>query len=521
MPRTFNIAGPCVPVKHYMIPPGRRIPDVQSLIDEESYFVIHAPRQSGKTTYLRSLCDDVMGAGERVAVYVSLARAQGLVERDEGIPAIVGSMAAASRPLGDLAVGGATVDRALALGPSLALGELLTEWCASLPRPLVLLFDEADCLAEDTLISFLRQLREGYVERATLPFPASVALVGMRNIRDYKAKIRPDSDTLGSASPFNILSDSLTLRNFTRDEVAELYQQHTEDTGQRFEEPAVDLVFNLANGQPWLVNALARHCVRELVTDRLLPVTVDHVEEAKETLILERPTHLDSLMERLREERVRRVIEPILSGDSVSVDPMGDDYRYVTDLGLLRKEGHDTVVSNAIYREVMPRYLNAITQEERSLPAPGSFTQPDGSLDMLALLRSFQQFWRENADVWIEKYTYREAGPHLILQAFLQRVVNRGGAIDREYAAGTGRVDLCVRWKGHRYALELKVVDGRRGPEKVEAEGLRQLAEYLDRLGLTEGYLVLFDQRPGASWEERIFDRVAEHERKRVTVIGA
>ena len=48
MPRFFNTAGPCVAADHYMLPPMRRLPEVRGLIDEKRYFVLHAPRQSGK-----------------------------------------------------------------------------------------------------------------------------------------------------------------------------------------------------------------------------------------------------------------------------------------------------------------------------------------------------------------------------------------------------------------------------------------------------------------------------------------
>jgi hypothetical protein len=54
----------------------------------------------------------------------------------------------------------------------------------------------------------------------------------------------------------------------------------------------------------------------------------------------------------------------------------------------------------------------------------------------LGLLKAFQEFLRENSEIWVEKYEYKEAAPHLILQAFLQRVIKRGGEIIRKYASG-------------------------------------------------------------------------------------
>ena len=125
------------------------------------------------------------------------------------------------------------------------------------------------------------------------------------------------------------------MRDFSAEEVAELYAQHTSDTGQAFEPDAVELAFELTQGQPWLVNALARQCVEVIVPDRKRPVTAANVQRARELLIERQDTHLDSLAERLREERVRRVIEPILAGGLLP-DLQSDDVRYVNDLGLTR-----------------------------------------------------------------------------------------------------------------------------------------------------------------------------------------
>ena len=140
---------------------------------------------------------------------------------------------------------------------------------------------------------------------------------------------------MGSSSPFNIKDESLTLRNFTRDEVGELYAQHTAETGQLFLPEAADRAFDLTCGQPWLVNALARRLVQDLVTDRAQSLTAADVTRAKELLIQRQDTHLDSLSERLREPRVRQVVEPMLAG-WVTGDLPPDDVRYVCDLGLLR-----------------------------------------------------------------------------------------------------------------------------------------------------------------------------------------
>ena len=517
MNRFFNTAGPCVPGKHYLLDASERLLEVVELIRREQYFVIHAARQSGKTTLLLDLRKTLEAEGKHRALYCSLESLQGVTDPKDGLPAIVRCLIDA------LCIWPAVARNDLAADLDFAdftnvLKTMLRRLCAALDKPLVLLLDEVDCLSEGTLVTFLRQLRDGFVNRAGgSPFPSSVALVGMRNIRDYKAQIRPGGATLGSASPFNIASESLTLKNFTEAEVGALYAQHTADTGQVFPPEALARAFHWSQGQPWLVNALAREVVDKMLgMDYAKPVDAPMFDAAAERLILRRDTHIDSLVERLREERVRRIVEPVILGNEPDVDLMSDDARYVVDLGLLRTDRKRWEAANPIYREVMIRALSFTTQESLS---PGLVNRwiADGRLDMNGLLRGFQVFWRENADVWVEKYDYREAAPHLILMAFLQRVVNGGAHIDREFALGRKRLDLCVQMGPHRYPVELKL----RQSAKTEAEGLEQLGEYMDACGAKEGWLVIFDRRPRRPWSRRIFWRTVKSGPRTIHVVGA
>jgi hypothetical protein len=231
--KDFNIAGPCNSSNHYMLDPLRNIgKDLMRLIDREYYFVIHAARQSGKTTLLWELTDKIEAESKYHALYCSLESVQDIVEQSEGIPAIVKTIKSAITNIGLPAGFAKNADYG---DYSNVLKNSLVEYCRNLDKPLTVFFDEADCLSNGTLISFLRQLRDGYVSRARIPFVRSIALVGMRNIRDYKSRIRDDSATLGSSSPFNIVSESMTLKNFTKEDVTELYSQHTSGTSQIFE----------------------------------------------------------------------------------------------------------------------------------------------------------------------------------------------------------------------------------------------------------------------------------------------
>jgi hypothetical protein len=390
----------------------------------------------------------------------------------------------------------------------------------SLDKPLVILFDEADCLSEGTLISFLRQLRDGYNDRSITPFVHSIALVGMRNIRDYKAKVRPDSATLGSASPFNIITKALTIKNFTKEEIVQLYNQHTDDTGQIFEDNAIDLVWEQTQGQPWLVNAVAREVIVEILqSDYTKPVTTELVSQSIQNIILRRDTHIDSLLERLKEERVRKVIEPIIIGDIVT-GRLSDDFLYVKDLGLITETDGRLGPANPIYSEVIARTLNYDVQKDL-LDNNNSYQMSrymkNGRIDMDFLMRDFQQFWRENSQIWEERFDYKEAAPHLIMMAFMQRIINGGGQIVRDMAAGSGRLDICLIYEGQKYPIELKLRYG----EKYIEKGLEQTARYIDTYGCDEGWLVVFDRRVDVKWNTKIYMKKKKVDGKTITIVGA
>ncbi len=519
MKKFFNTTGPCHPSRHYMLPAQARCEGLPELIENGHYFVIHAARQSGKTTLLLDLVNQLNAVGDYYALYCSLESVQQIDDVERGIPSVLRELQAQIQFTPHLQ-NIPFMESTSAADFNTALRMSLSYFCQKLDKPLVILFDEIDCLQNGTLISFLRQLRLGYVNRYQIPFVHSVALVGMRNIRDYKVRVRDERDTLGTASPFNIVAEYLKLRNFSVQEVGELYAQHSAQGGQTFSPEFVADVYRYTQGQPWLVNAIAKE-----ITAKILANDITHepqpkqVASAAHNIIKRRDTHIDSLMERLKEARVQRVLEPIIAGELSGYDLLDDDYRYVLDLGLLREQHGKLIPANPIYEEVIIRALsfpsqNALDHLDSLRPPPAYLN--DKRLDMRCLLADFQAFWRTHSEAWIARYQYQEAAPHLILHAFLYRVINGGGQISREMAAGNGRLDLCLHYQGIDYPVELKI----RYSEDTYAEGLKQLAAYMDRLGCQQGWLVVFDRRKTVAWEEKLFWRSEMRDDKQLDIVG-
>jgi hypothetical protein len=489
-----------------MVPPEPRLPGARELIQEGQYFVVHAPRQTGKTTTLAALAQDLTAEGGRVVLRFSCERAK--VAGDDYAAAELQILAAIAEEARRQDLPGEYQPPSPwpAASPGSRIHTSLSEWAERCPVPIVLVFDEIDALWGESLNSALAQLRDGFSSRPR-SFPASVILCGLRDVRDYKAAAGGDPSRLGTSSPFNVKVASLRIADFTSAQVAELYAQHTEDTGQEFTPEAVERAYEYTRGQPWLVNALAREITREMRILPPVPITAGHMDEAKERLILARATHLDSLAARLAEPRVRRIIEPLLAGGFPAVDTTyNDDVAYVRDLGLIAKN-NPIQAANPIYREVIVRVLGESTDTFISA-SPKSFLLPDGRLDFGKVLNEFAVFWREHAEILAVGPIYHESAPQLVFMAFLQRIVNGGGFVEREYGIGRGRIDLLVRkpYVGsdgrpalQREAIELKVWRPRQA-DPLPA-GLEQLDGYLTRLSLDSGILIIFDRRPKALHE--------------------
>ena len=514
--RTFNTAGPVAAADHYHIPPLERIdlPEVLDLIRDKKYFVVHAPRQTGKTSALLALRDLLNGGGSGAwrCVYVNVEAGQAMREDvTEGVRTVLAELGfRASVTLRDDTVEQLWPDLLARVGAGQALRQTLARWSMADPRPLVVLIDEIDALVGDTLLSVLRQLRTGYDQRPG-EFPHSVILCGVRDVRDYRIHSSAEDRLVLGGSAFNIKSESLRLGDFTEAEIRALLAQHTADTGQAFTEGALELIRARTAGQPWLVNALCYDaCFRHKPgRERARPITAEAVVAAQERLILRRDTHIDDLANKLREERVRRVVEPILTGADEQAWST-EDVAYVCDLGLVAQEPDGTPhIANPIYAEVVPRHLNYAVQA--GLPQRMEwYVGADGGLDVAGLIAAFQAFFREHSEHWVQRFErYHEAGPQLLLQAHLQRIVNGGGRIEREYALGRGRTDLLIAWpRGggeRRFVVECKV---RRGDlERTITEGLAQTRAYVDRCNAEAGHLIVFDRAPERTWDEKIFRR--------------
>jgi hypothetical protein len=301
------------------------------------------------------------------------------------------------------------------------------------------------------------------------------------------------------------------LTNFSQEDIAKLFAQRTAETGQEITLDALDYVYEQSGGQPWIVNSLfMRATMRILDEDSRETVTLEHVAAAREQMIQVRETHLDALEVRLRDAGIRRVVEAIIIGETdLSLTRTNPKVELAMDLGLIAWHTETGfTIANPIYEEILTRHLNAPYHDNLPPPSTWHWKKADGTLDMDSLLREFQGFWRKNSEIWEQKSDYTEAFPHLLLTAFLQRVLNGGGRVERESAAGCGRADLAIEYGKQWYIIEIKLLRGHDSPDEILANGLAQISRYRDRIApQAPAYLFIFDRRPETRkkpWDERI-----------------
>ena len=537
--RFFNTAGPVREEDHYMIDPLSRwdMEEIMTLIEQKKYFVLHAPRQTGKTSCMFALRDRLNREGKYFAVYSNVETAQAaLYNVKDGLGAIISRLVSNLEDLLDPSIDVRKYykDNLDNLNPLIVLNEFLKYICQKIDKPIVLMLDEIDSLIGDTLISVLRQLRDGYNDRPK-NFPSSIILCGIRDVRDYRIRTSTNEIVTGG-SAFNIKAESLRLGNFTKDDVINLYKQHTEEIGRVFTDDCYDIIMKYTDGQPWLVNALAYEVVWKIKENRpaSVVITPEKIEQAKENLILARQTHLDQIVDKLREERVKSIILPMILGEETDFND--DDSQYCIDLGLIKREGKDYKIANSIYSEIIQRILSNTVQDNmlNIFPKP-VWVENDVRLNMKTMLTLFKDFWWENSGIVTEKMVgYREATPQLVLQGFLQRIVNGGGYINREYGLGRKRVDMMIKWfyppptlptpqatwggQIQKIVLELKVISKRQGYERVKSDGIVQTAEYTKYCGESEAHLLIFDRDNSQKWTADEANEIVEFDGVKIEI---
>jgi hypothetical protein len=468
--RYFNTSGPNNPKQHYTIERTDLIGKGHQLVQQERYFTIWAPRQTGKSTYFRQLAVFLQSEGYKVAhTNLESLRNAPLSTFLEILASDLDRQWGTSLPQTDIA------------GLFHAI-ELLNE------EKLVLIIDEVEGVNEAYFGDFLHAIRRAYHSRNVHGLK-SVILVGVTNILGVVSD---------NASPFNI-ADNLDIPYFSNEEVKALLSQHESETGQRFAEVTLQKISHITANQPGLINGFAAKLVEFFPSKPVLDQEA-YLEVEDWYLTESIDKNFENIHNKAKEER--RLVERLLfTEDKIPFKIDRPSIKYLHTNGLIKKDEEGFVTfwvpfyKKRLYDAFYPYTNGEQKRITRSIYAPEYFT-PDGGLNFEKLIAAYKAYVKRRGfapfrekDAEGNYKSIREAALIYSFETFIHAIVEElGGKIYREADTGLGKSDMIINIRGQEFVIETKVYYS---PGKFES-GKRQLAYYCQSLGLKTGLYLVF-----------------------------
>ncbi len=476
--------------------------DIKTMVDLGRYFSIFAPRQSGKTTFIEGLCDQLHRDPTYVAVLLSFQEYKNL-DKQEFYAEIEKYLYA--QLITRLKQVNCEKTEAVQqflnhhhLTNNVSFKSLFEGLNGILQfKKIVVCIDEFDGIPPIELESFLTTLRELYQKHKKVIHKAlySIGLIGIRNITKL---------VVGGVSPFNI-ADHVELPPFSLKNIQDLYAQYTEETHQPFTEAAVKKVYEETSGQTWLVNRLGTILTVNVKPGTVEPIDEKDVDKAIRILLDEKNDHFDNLYEKavLYKETFIEIVF-----DNVRYIPYDNDQNWLEQYGLIKKKNEKAVVANNIYKSIFVKTFFEEVKAYEEIP-PQKYELPGNRLDMENILLDFEQYIAQIGvqAFYKEKKPYEKTGQFLLTAWLYQFVRGGGGELHYEVKTGLGVMDIMLTYKGNKYIIETKV-NRQSNITRTLKRGVAQVAgKYLAPEFCHEGYLVVFDTktRVGETCEPRYY----------------
>jgi hypothetical protein len=497
--RTFENSGTVNPKLSYYVPlenvTNKKKQDMKTMVDQGRYFSIFAPRQSGKTTFLKRILNQLHGDRTYVVIMLSFQKYKKLNKKQFYAQIEKNLYSQLSDRLKEVKCDRTDevlqlLDRHHLTG-HLSFSGLFEELNRLIKLKKIIIFiDEFDGIPIRQLEEFLTALRDLYQDYKELEQKAlySVGLIGIRNITKL---------VVGGVSPFNI-ADQVELPAFSLKNIRDLYSQYTAETNQPFTGDAVERIYEETEGQPWLVNRLGTILTVDIKPGTTDPIDSNDVEKAIDILLLEKNDHFDNLYEKavLYKETFVKIVF-----DHVKYKPNDKEQSWLEQYGLIKKKDKNAVVANNIYKE---RFIDTFFSET-DLPEDISgarYVLPGNRLDMEKIILDFEQYIAQIgiSAFYKKKKPYEKTGQFL-LTAWLYQFVRGGeGELRYEVVSGLGRMDILLTYKGSRYIIETKI--NRQNLTRTIDDGIAQVSgKYLASESVDEGCLVIFDIKTRAGEE--------------------
>ncbi len=506
--KNFNITGLCLSDRHYMVNTEDKLAQIKKLVDDGDYFIMNRSRQYGKTTTLRLLASYLKE--EYIVIFLDFQKMDhtkfetGQTFSQAFAEYFVKTVNNRRNPVEGLDEGVLEKLRAGACtNPAFSQMELfgcLIDLCDTAEKPVVLMIDEVDSATNNQVfLDFLAQLRAYYLERDITPTFHSVILAGVHDIRNLKRKIRPNEDHRIN-SPWNIATPFTVDMSLAEKGIEGMLVEYEGEhhTGMDVGTVAKE-IRDYTSGYPYLVSLICKTIDEELQGEegRLkgsAAWSAEGVSEAVKRIAMRQNTLFDSLTKRIKDyPELRRILNIILfQGRSFSYTGLNESLRMAETLGFIKEKNGKAVIANRIFEIVL---YNLFTSEEETQSLSydaGSLMKNrfigDGKLNMELILAKFVEHFH---DVYSDKdEAFVEKQGRKLFLMYLKPIINGVGNYYVEAETRDAlRTDIIVDYLGQKYVVELKIWHG----EKYNEDGEKQLAEYLDRHRLKEGYLLTFN----------------------------
>ncbi len=468
--REFNTSGPNIPERHYTIERTDLIRKGIKLVENERYFTIWAPRQTGKSTYFRQLADKLIEQGYSVA-HINFESYKQTPE-NTFLKNLTGEL---------------NKFWSTSFGES-NLSDIFYQIEQMNDKKCILIIDEVEGINPEYFGTFLHTIRKAYHARNEHCLK-SVILVGVSNI------VGVVSD---NASPFNI-TDNLNVPYFTTEEVQELLLQHETETGQLFEKKAIQKISEITANQPGLVNGFAKKLVEDNPDKKKLTYT-DYLKVEDWYLTEAIDKNFANILNKAREER--NFVERLLFTDAqIPFEIDRESIKLLHTNGLVKKDENGYVAfwvpfyKKRLYKAFYPYTNGEQSQISRTIFAPEYFTET-GNLKLEKLIDTYKEYIKRRGfnphrekDENGKYKSIKEAALIYSFETYIHAfIMQTEGKIYREAQTGLGKSDIIVNVKNKEYLIETKIYYA---PKQFE-DGKKQLAYYCKSLGLKKGVYLVF-----------------------------
>jgi hypothetical protein len=506
MKKRFNITGLCFPNENYMADVTKKLVKTLDMIEFGDYFIINRPRQYGKTTTLYTIEDTLEKRGDYFVINTSFEGVGDLFFSEEKL-FIQGFISllikGVKRHYIDIA------NWLEAQKPQIIdmnqLSTIITKMADKMDKKWVLLIDEVDKSSNNQLfVSFLAMLRNKYLTRSREKTFHSVVLAGVHDVKSLKLKLRPEDEQKYN-SPWNIAAEFKVDMNLYPEEIVPMLAEYAKDKGVKMDTQLIaDTLFYYTSGYPFLVSKLCKMLDEEIIENN--EWTPDDVEYAVKELVTENNTNFETQIKNLENDKelYDMVYRIAVENEQISFNIHNPSINFAALYGILVNKNGSAVIHNRIYREVIVDYMTDKMfhlQRSRGVDYGIGYKNADKTLNMEAVMLGFQTFMKKEYSK--KDRDFLEKNGRLVFLAFLKPIINGNGYDFKEtQISEEKRLDVVITYLHQKFVAELKLWYG----QKAHEVGLQQLADYLGRQNLTEGYLLIFDHSEVKNWRSEWLD---------------